>query len=495
MAAFRSETELENKVWLFRVFFLAIALFFALLCLYGIGNYWQWGHDGYMGASMSQAARNSLRFGVVGQAWQYFGFEPPKPADFYTNHPLLLNFHLIVAHTLFGFSEWAARLVPLSYTLALFVLLWFVVRHFYGQLTALFAVSIYALIPQDVIFAHLVSHEQGGMFWCLAALGVHLYWHERQRATRRAMLSFACLCMAMQYDWPGYYLAFFIWLHQLGLGFALWKKHRQWPFAWSLALVLAVLVWINAFVFFGWIYHLKGGLGEMIASFRMRSQPLDWKHYLESQWQWSKDLRGWLPHVLLTSWLLFRLLRLAKGFVSRDMIPFSFLLIQLVQSTLFKQAGSLHAYWTLYLNIAIAVGGAELLYALSLAAQRWFRFPGERSVLLLVVGLFVFQAPFTVRQLRWAVSTGHASYVEPYPEQFDKAMWFKELGKRYGRHTHYFIDRSLGDVRIELRYYLDAPNEDVHRFILPVAKKQSPGKNVLLIDKQAVRNKKVLDSF
>ena len=77
-------------------------MFFAV-CLHGVANVWAWGHNGFNGAAFAQAARNSIRFGVLGQAQYYTGLEPPSPEMMYTHHPMMLHFHLLALYQIIRF--------------------------------------------------------------------------------------------------------------------------------------------------------------------------------------------------------------------------------------------------------------------------------------------------------------------------------------------------------------------------------------------------------
>lgn len=76
--------------WTERATLAAVLAFFLAVCLHGIADYWAWGHNGFMGAWFDQAARNTLRFGTLGQAVYHTGIAPPPAHGIPT--PLTLTF-------------------------------------------------------------------------------------------------------------------------------------------------------------------------------------------------------------------------------------------------------------------------------------------------------------------------------------------------------------------------------------------------------------------
>ena len=81
----------DTRVVAFRFLVALVFVGFAAASLYGIGGQWQFGHNGYNGAAFVNAARNSLRFGIIGQAQLYSGFTAPTAEDLYTHHPMMMS--------------------------------------------------------------------------------------------------------------------------------------------------------------------------------------------------------------------------------------------------------------------------------------------------------------------------------------------------------------------------------------------------------------------
>jgi hypothetical protein len=474
-----------------------VALLYLVACLHGIANYWQWGHNGYNGAAFSQAARNSLRFHMAGQAQYHTDLRPPRPEAMYVHHPLALHFHLIAVYLLAGFHEWAGRLIPALYSVLTLVLIWFMVRRMEGPGTALVAITIFALTPINLIFANMINHEQGGIFWCLLTVDQYLRWIKSGR--RRHLLGcIGAVTMAVQFDWPGYYIAFFIALHAMvtgimrGPGLLRWRRETTFVLLFSLA-VLANLVF-----FFLYIAILQGNLNQMKDAFFYRTAEVG--GYYPAIWHRTRQLQGWIPMTLGAGWVVLLVGELARG-RSRlvHMVPLLFLFAQVIHSVVFKQAGIIHAYWTYYASPAIAVGGAVLVVALARAlreaagrivlASGWHpRRPWAQAALLAAVvaaagvPLLAYQGRAAFKRMRWGFATGAAAYNPDYSDQFGEIMWAKQLARRYPRPTvRYLVDASV-DWRIEFAYYIDSPITPTAYLGFGSAPGASRTRSVLLVD-------------
>lgn len=449
-------------VWVGLVFAL-----YALGCLHEALGPYLFSHDGYNGSAFAQAARNSLRFGVLEQAQYYTGTTPPPLSEIYTNHPMLLHVHLMGLFAVFGVEEWVGRLVPVLYSLGFFVLLFRVTARRFSRLTAAIAVTLWTLTPLHTIFANMINHEQGGLFWCLLLVDRYLAWLEHRRGEWSIHLT---VTMAMQFDWPGYYLAGFIGIHALiealsprrvaAVGGpdspeAAWADRPLWSRG-AFLVRFSLVVLLNAAAFFGWIAALRGGLSAMWAAFELRSGEVD--GYGALLWKRSLDLYGGALLALLLCWALWATYRVFRGQGRRrDLIPWFFLLAQLIHSTVFKSAGAIHSYWTFYVGPALAIGGASLLVHLwdRRNAIPWRFAPHVVAALFIIAAAA--QTHYAIKRHFWGYANHRAAYVGNASEEWLDVQWAKDLAARYGRDgTCYLIHPSAGR-RIHITYYLDAP--------------------------------------
>ena len=467
-----------------------------MVCAHGIANYWQWGHNGYNGAAFSQAARNTLRFGVLAQAPYHTGLSPPPVEALYTHHPLLLHLHLVAGFALFGVEEWVARSVPAAYSVGALILVCLLVARYRDRATALAAAVLYATIPLNLIFANMVNHEQGCIFWSLGLLYSYLRWRDTALA-RYGALAFVCVSMAMQFDWAGYYIAFAVALHAFVEGVRAGRRARRrasaesspglWNRRFTFVVVFSGVVLMNTAVFFGWIAIARGNLLDMWGAFSERTEP--GTNYLTQQAARLFSLQGPVPVLLLMVWLVKVTQRRRRGLTCPlDMVVLTFLFAQLVHSSVFQKAGSVHTYWTYYLNPALAIAGGDAVVSIwrssnRVAARLKSLAPTPFVVGALLLGAIVFQGFFARHQYWWGISTGSVSLIEEYDDQFAEIMWAKEVARHFPRPTATFVlNPSIKRRRIELDYYLDAP---IETRLTPESKSSTPHR-VWLLDLENV---------
>ncbi len=447
------------RIWLWAVFALYLAA-----CLHEAFGPFLVGHDGFNGAAFSQAARNSLRFGVLQQVQYYSGFESPPLSEVYTNHPMLLHIHLMGLFSVLGDEPWVARLVPITYSVGLFLLIHRIVARRAGAAAGAAAVTLWALTPLHTIFANMVNHEQGSLFWCLLLLDRYHTRHQtlddpKALAAREWPIHLAVGC-AMQFDWVGYYLAAFIGLHAL--------RHAIWPTPGGAAATrslgrrlgflarFSATVLLNATLFFGWIAWLRGGLGAMVTAFQQRSASSP--GYLDVLLDRSLDLYGPLLLALAAGVVLRLAVRLVRGrFDGLDFITLGFAFAQVIHSTVFQNAGAIHSYWTYSAGPGLAIGGACLVRDFALAASRG-NWPLGRGATTSLVAVAV------CVQAVWAVGAhlrGHAdhrgSYLPPTPDEYLETRWAEGLSQRFGRDGTCYLVHPSAERAVHLRYLLDAP--------------------------------------
>jgi hypothetical protein len=455
-----NEQATEEKRWtrpLLAAALLLVLCGFTAGALHRVANVWQRGHGGHNGAGFSQAARNSLRFGVVAQAKYHTDLTPPPDDAFYVNRPLMLHLHLVMNYALFGFKEWAGRLVPVAYAVGSLLLLTLLVWRFGGAGWALVAAAIYALTPLNLIFADMIDHEQGCIFWCLALFYAFQRWRQTH-AWRHLGLSLFFVTLAAQFDWPGYYIAFFVAVQAL----AGWlRSRRPSPREDSrrhLAFLscFTVTVMVNFAGFFLWVHSLPGGISTVSAAFTARSHFSP--GYLSQQWHRVLDLHGLVPVALVVAWCVVVLWRWRQRRETHalDRVCGAFLFAQMIHWWAFPNAAHFHSYWSYYLGPATAIGSARVL----LLIWDWI---GRRTAiralcLAAAVTLGLWQGWFAWDRFHWGMRTGHASYVPDYHDQYDEITWAKAVGQLFPRPTASFIvDPSIRDRRIELDWYLDGP--------------------------------------
>jgi len=482
-----------------------IFLIYFAACLHEAFGPFVIGHDGFNGAAFSQAARNSLRFGIPQQVQYYTDFATPPLSDVYTNHPLLLHVQLTALLGLGGVEPWIARLLPIAYALGFFVLLYRVTARRAGPLTATIAITLWTLTPLHTIFANMVNHEQGGLFWCFLLVDRYLLYQSNiaarltldgpaSRVPARQWPIFLAISCAMQFDWVGYYFAFFIGLHALVRALRV-HDGRSLLRRLGFTLRFSGVVLFNVALFFGWIAWLRGGLSEMGAAFTQRSHSP--AGYLKLVFERSTDLYGLGFMALLGIWLVYATVRVFRRRATAiDLIPWTFFGAQLIHSVVFKSAGAIHSYWTIYAGPALAVGGAMVLVAGATVVGRWFMRSGHPThastlvpVVLLMVGATA-QANYALGQHLWGHDNHRASYLDYTNDEWAESQWSILLHKRFGRDGTCYLVHPSADRTVQVMYYLDAQRRDGKRALLSPSFRATTDlaceREILLVDRTRI---------
>jgi hypothetical protein len=293
--------------------------------------------------------------------------------------------------------------------------------------------------------------------------------------------------LAVQFDWPGYYIAFFLALHGIFSGLRrglrpLWKPEFTWVACFS-AVVLA-----NFVGFFVWIHLQRGGLEDMWAAYRFRS--LEYPGYLSLLFHRTMDLHGPVLLVLLVEWTRLTLKRTIEMKVGlRDLLPSVFLAAQIIHSVVFKQAGYIHSYWTYWVGVALAVGSADALLTFSrwLAARLPARLSGARTtaavMAIVLVPVIGYQACLAARKFSWGVTSGHAMYHRPYHDGYPEAMWAGHMRSLFPRgQVRWLVHQSIRHRFIELTTYLDGPVEERGDLVIHEKDRAAEGRVLLVAD-------------
>ncbi len=497
---------LAGSPWPERVAAGLVLLFFAAICLHGIADFWSWGHNGFMGSWFAQAARNTLRFGTPGQAVFHMGLGPPPAAGLYVNHPQLLHWHLVAFTVLLGEAEWVVRLTPVLYNLATLVLLFLAFRRWQGPAVAVVAAAAFSLIPLQMIFANLVSHEPGGVFWSLLFVVSYLRWAESGRRLH-LVVSLAAATCGMQFDWAPYYFALFVAVHASVRGARRLRRPLRWQPEFTYVALLTAVVLANAYAFYQLVVYLRGSFAPLLEAFTMRAGPEE--EYLERLGGWLWTMEGPLFLSLLALWLAWFVVRAVRRRIgAADWIVLFFLAAQVVHSTVFQNAGYMHCYWLYYLGVAAAGSSGMVL----VGAIRWVRgrldaggsreappagSARRRALLRRALGLAtpvvvlgaaaVWEVPWSLAAWTYGYSSGgFASGPERagYEDQFDDIAWIRHLTRTFNRsNTVFALHWSVfEDKRVEWYYYLDTPAVAA-RFVPAVTKEMLRGRHlVVLVD-------------
>ena len=345
------------------------------------------------GAWWSQSAHNTLRAGLRATggvpSW-YFGPLPIPPSGYYTHHPPLLSLMLTGMFALFGEKEWAARLVPITFSLASVVLLWALVRECVGNRAAAFSALLFAATPMELVYGRMVNFEPIDLGWMLGGLLCLRRWEQTgQRHWRNLMI--IAFALTLWTAWLGYIFVLVVCL------FFLFSPRKRNP---RLALLLLGLSLFSIMLF---LLHIRWARQDawqnLMAAFNYRLARTN-ASGVEVTWAgWTLRIRDTLTsRILPFSWALGVLGTV--GTIQRWKTDNSLrwlgwaALCFFAQSAFyimfFQNASYVHAYAAFYVTLPIAMmGGVAIEFPL-----RWCEAhsAGWRSAgLATAVAICVFQ--------------------------------------------------------------------------------------------------------
>ena len=204
----------NSKVWVLGLFVAVGVLSWGLF--HDFTSPWTTNVDSN-GAWWSQSAHNTLRAGLRATAgvpsW-YFGPLPIPPSGYYTHHPPLLSLMLTGMFALFGEKEWAARLVPITFSLVSVVLLWALVRECVGSRAATFSAVLFAAMPMELVYGRMVNFEPIDLAWMLGGLLCLRRWEQTSEPHWRNLMIIAFV-LTLWTAWLGYIFVLVVCLHFL----------------------------------------------------------------------------------------------------------------------------------------------------------------------------------------------------------------------------------------------------------------------------------------
>lgn len=237
-----------------------------------IAEPWYGVHD-WNGAFFSQLARNFLRYPWSvhhGMPIVAAGAAIPGPEDssIYATHPPALVWMVAGAFRIFGESEWAARLVPILFSLGTFALLLWLTSKAHGWRVAALAGLFYAAMPMSVYFGRMVDHEAVCLFCMVAAAAG---WVLVQRGGARRGWGLAIVLAALWLGiWVDWVVVIFGGLMTAWMGLLALRRRGRWgDFA---LLGIGGLVAIGSMVSFIVYAGLGGRWGDLVAIFLSRAE-------------------------------------------------------------------------------------------------------------------------------------------------------------------------------------------------------------------------------
>lgn len=425
---------------LVRIAFAMVLAAQVFLAVWGVADQWTRGHNGWNGAAYHNAARNTLRWGVLFPLQYDTANVPPSKDELYTHHPLALHLHNVVSVRLLGDREMSIRLVAGFWSVATLCMLFAVVRRLWGDAHALAASAIYVALPINAIYTNMANNSAGFIFWSLLTL--YLYIRACRAPPWRPLhfaIFLASFAMAATWDWPAYYIAFCIALHW---AWSLYGPRSSSPPRRSATQLGLFCLWVLALFMghFVLVEALTGNLDELRGTFNAR-RALSWSRF-RTHLLVVPELMFTVPILgLCMAWLGAWGVRVARGTAeARDLVPVAFLLAAAIHYWTFRWSAIVHSYWAWPMLPAVAIAVTTSLFE----TARWIR---TRAGPVASVSVLLLLLPLAIRDVE----------LVPMGRYVGGSMWFftpvrgsvdrYDSGRpelRFARRVKAWTDRSTG---------------------------------------------------
>lgn len=329
-------------------------------------------HNSNNGAFYSLVAKNFLRFGLLkshfAMAQDPFPVSP-EPHAFYIHHPPLLALLVAVSFSVFGEHEWAARLVPVSLSIASLPLVFLVARDLWGKRAGFLSAAVFAVLPMFRVYGRMVNFEPVLTFFILLFVFAYLRWVGG--AKRYLWVMCIAFFFGAMVDWPIWFLLPLLGLHYLAFG-----KKSVW----------AVMPVVTAASVIGLLYlqlrslpaHFYDDLVKIFV-FRTDSGLVDSESRItlgklfNRLFNYSNDYFT-LPLLVLGACGPVATLIPRYGVWKKRLFGFAMLLalygFSLANVVVFKNGAFIHDYWNYYALIPLALSAGVVLDSVALAMPK-----------------------------------------------------------------------------------------------------------------------------
>lgn len=455
----------------------------ALALSLGISEMWLYGHHGWTGSRRGIAGINYDRYGFVATRFgpvENYGTVAPERWEYYWHHPVMVHVLVGVAFKVFGTHEWAARLVPIVFSLLTALMLYLLALRWWGRAGAVATIVVFTFMPLSAFYGKFVNHEPLVLFLGVALTFLRVRFEET-RAWRFVGAAAGLTLLGAFSDWPFFLVLGAYGVIELGIQMARWRHDRDLRF-----LVAVTLAGVAGLALVGWyLVSLQGGAGGGFKQlFVDRSGATDGSSSgLKALWErrdWYWSLFGPFATAGAAMWLLalpFRTLR--RRLTGADALVGGSLMAGGGWMLLFSQGAYIHEYWCFYLTPFLVGATAWSFRAVWRGLRRirpWLGGAGLTVLLVAFAGL------------------GGARILEYQQNPSDVAREAPEYRFRFGAVAEWVAARTEPDDRILLQndfplrfqtgFYLDRP---VSRARLEKGFRGLHGRNearYLLLDRQ-----------
>lgn len=177
---------------------------------------WTGVHNAWGGVMYGAIARNYVKYGYLETRFAPVansGYVSSDEFEFYYHYPPLLVWLVSVSYFIFGVHEWAARLVPLIFSLFSLGLIYEFARYLFSKKVALLALLFGAIIPMETYYgAHVDVYCTLSVFFPLLAIYGYARWLEDYRL-RNFVICTIGIFLGCMTSWNTYFIVPLILAH------------------------------------------------------------------------------------------------------------------------------------------------------------------------------------------------------------------------------------------------------------------------------------------
>lgn len=435
------------------------------------------GHHDWNGAWYANIARNFLNYGF----WETkFGsvlnYDQARPSEFAyaTHYPPGLPIILAISFSVFGISEWSARLVPYMASLATIYMIYLLGIYFFDKKTAILASALTSVLPIVIYFSKVPVHETVILPFVLLSIFLYFKFTKEQNLKNFLQLA-ASLVVSHLIHWSAYFVTPLFFLSYL-----IFKKKLAIA---ALFPILSLLMFALHLLQVKWLTGsmLGGGLLDILMDrLNITDTPADYStinfavqrlHLLVAYFTW--------PILALAApTAIWTVIQIRKGVFNQKMQLLLILgIFGITYNVIFKNAAFIHDYTIIYilpvLVLSAASGFMITVQFLKIAQPQIFLLAFLLIILILAVGRNFTKALLATNSFASGVNLGKIISVRT--QSGDKILVLSLDFKRYFEvHTAFYADRRITYQMLQPDRLMDASFTSQYKLIVAIPSRDTP---------------------
>jgi len=169
----------NNKIY--NVIFLVFIIIFLTYSLFDINEPLSNAHPGFITGQYSEYAINYLKLGYLktklAQLWNTGSLETGKEKyEVYVHRPIGTSLLISFGFLIFGYHEWAARLVQVLFNLGTLIFIFLITKELWNKKTAVYALFFLVFSPMFFYMRNLISPDAIAIFFILSTIYFYVKW-------------------------------------------------------------------------------------------------------------------------------------------------------------------------------------------------------------------------------------------------------------------------------------------------------------------------------